>query len=157
MPFFSPILLRYYRNKRSERREKKVKNRNQNKKQVLSIRTNKTIQYRLWIRMDRLADSRRTKCSCDATVAHATTATNAFHSDEKKGSEGNTLCEYAPHTFRMLCVRVYTLIPPYYDFHGGHQSSSFVSADSPVVYCGAHATHTEFRADLCRENIWFYS
>lgn len=57
----------------------------------------------------------------------------------RKGREENTRCanERAAHFVCSECARTrshtYTLIPPYYNFHGGHQSSSFVSADSPVA------------------------
>lgn len=91
------------------RKREENKNRNPNKKQVLSIRTNKrfnTTDYEFeWIDSQ---TPRRTKCSCDAIVAHGTSVMNAFHSTtKKKGSERYTVCEYAPYISNAVCASIY--------------------------------------------------
>lgn len=93
--------------------------------------------------MDRLADSRRTIPQSQSRAAAVSRDTFGMifiqQEGEREKGEKKTRCVSTRHTFRMPCARrVYTLIPPYYNFHGGHQSSSFVSADSSVVEFGAH-------------------
>lgn len=106
------------------------------------------IKYNSIRTMD-LNESTRRVSPHDATVAdaHVSNAKSyilyGFHSmrerERKEKGEKKTRCASTRRIFRMLCARrVYTLIPPYYNFHGGHQSSSFVSADSSVVEFGAH-------------------
>lgn len=85
--------------------EKKNKNRNQNKKQVLSIRTNKRFNtdYEFeWI------DSQTLVVRNAHAMPQSRTAPLPWTSFiPKKGSEGNTLCEYAPYISYAVCASIY--------------------------------------------------